>query len=526
MNVPSTQQPLPLHPPTTLYPSPPPQQTAQAPAPVSAASAPASAAASGPAQGSTGQQRELGKNALRRPHRKSRLGCVNCKARRVKCDESHPTCGFCLARQLTCQYPEPPIPAGQPQHNLYEQHRQSISPQSPAHRGVVPKNDPRQSTFAPMGPASATSSPPNNYSTTMGSQHDPRRTSDIAIAMAAVTVATGPLPPPNSPGSNYGHKLNMDDLELLLNFTNSTVNSMSRHSHILDLWREDVPKLALDHPFLMHAILALSSVHLGRFPEAGRHRSADYYFSQAKNHWYQAEQLVGPLLSSGANEVTCHALYMFALLAAFFAIARGPTPDSWLPMGGGPHERKNEHILEWSVLTRAIIPDDKEQWARLERGPVGALASLTVKCMNMLATSSGRPEAEPFRRLREYIMDSEYHNRELRDRYIRIVNGVSQCYSVTYDEKGFPEKHARDMGWYSFVAVADDTKFLELLKNFTPNALIIYAYSVVIVKDVDFGWMTEGWPHHTMSGIYRHLEPQYRVHLSWPIKKIGWVPPG
>lgn len=360
----------------------------------------------------------------------------------------------------------------------------------------------------------------------IGHPPNTRRASDIAIAMAAVTVAAGPLPAPNSPGLNNSRPLNLDDLELLLNFTTSTVNAMSRHTHILDLWREDVPKLALDHPFLMHAILALSSVHLGRFPQAGRRRNADYYFAQAKSHWYQAEKLVGPVLSNGFNDTTCHAVYIFALIAAFFALARGPSADNWLTLGGSSTDSQNATIFEWCVLTRAIIPNDKEQWARLECGPVGPLATLTVKCMNKLAVPSGRPEAEPFRRLREYILDTEYSNLELRDRYIRIINGISQCYSVTYDEAGFPEKHARDLGWYSFVAVADDTKFLELLRQSTPNALIIYSYSLVIVKDVDFGWMTEGWPHHTMAGIYNNIEPRYRVHLSWPIKKLGWVPPG
>ncbi|PVH84547.1 hypothetical protein DL98DRAFT_569059 [Cadophora sp. DSE1049] len=33
-----------------------------------------------------------------RPHRKSRLGCKVCKARKIKCDESRPVCGQCIKR--------------------------------------------------------------------------------------------------------------------------------------------------------------------------------------------------------------------------------------------------------------------------------------------------------------------------------------------------------------------------------------------------------------------------------------------
>ncbi|PSR94329.1 hypothetical protein BD289DRAFT_144896 [Coniella lustricola] len=37
-------------------------------------------------------------------HRKSRLGCTRCKARRVKCDETKPTCGGCKRHSVQCVY--------------------------------------------------------------------------------------------------------------------------------------------------------------------------------------------------------------------------------------------------------------------------------------------------------------------------------------------------------------------------------------------------------------------------------------
>ncbi|KAM5354122.1 hypothetical protein ACJ41O_000772 [Fusarium nematophilum] len=41
----------------------------------------------------------------RRGHSKSRLGCFNCKRRRVKCDERQPGCARCARLGLRCQYP-------------------------------------------------------------------------------------------------------------------------------------------------------------------------------------------------------------------------------------------------------------------------------------------------------------------------------------------------------------------------------------------------------------------------------------
>ena len=39
-----------------------------------------------------------------RAHTKSRLGCRNCKLRRVKCDESKPQCNRCTSFGVACNY--------------------------------------------------------------------------------------------------------------------------------------------------------------------------------------------------------------------------------------------------------------------------------------------------------------------------------------------------------------------------------------------------------------------------------------
>ncbi|KAJ5216650.1 uncharacterized protein N7498_003057 [Penicillium cinerascens] len=41
----------------------------------------------------------------KRPHHKSRNGCLSCKRRRVKCDESTPACTNCAKRRENCEWP-------------------------------------------------------------------------------------------------------------------------------------------------------------------------------------------------------------------------------------------------------------------------------------------------------------------------------------------------------------------------------------------------------------------------------------
>ncbi|KAI1071051.1 hypothetical protein LB507_011520 [Fusarium sp. FIESC RH6] len=46
----------------------------------------------------------------RRAHTRSRMGCIECKARRVKCDENRPICLNCIRLNKACEYPPVQVP--------------------------------------------------------------------------------------------------------------------------------------------------------------------------------------------------------------------------------------------------------------------------------------------------------------------------------------------------------------------------------------------------------------------------------
>ncbi|CAG1966864.1 unnamed protein product, partial [Fusarium graminearum] len=52
---------------------------------------------------------------MRKPHKKSRLGCQTCKRRKIKCDEVKPQCGKCIQFGVWCDFsPQPPRPHASP----------------------------------------------------------------------------------------------------------------------------------------------------------------------------------------------------------------------------------------------------------------------------------------------------------------------------------------------------------------------------------------------------------------------------
>ncbi|KAH7303616.1 hypothetical protein B0I35DRAFT_364637 [Stachybotrys elegans] len=68
----------------------------------------------------------------KRPHRKSRFGCDQCRKRRVKCDERMPRCTNCTQRSEDCRFSRR---QGLQQH--HQQHHSSVESSSPG-RAVMP----------------------------------------------------------------------------------------------------------------------------------------------------------------------------------------------------------------------------------------------------------------------------------------------------------------------------------------------------------------------------------------------------
>ncbi|KAI3150015.1 transcriptional regulator family: Fungal Specific TF [Penicillium roqueforti] len=196
--------------------------------------------------------------AVRRPHRKSRHGCMECKRRRVKCDETRPICTNCAKRHSECDTGTPFI---------VESNRKSGNSKFP---GVL-------------------------------SQHDSEN--------AAISA---------------GSALNLNDLELMMQWCNTTFRTLSRNERTDPIWRYIVPEEALLHPFLMHGVLALSSLHLARTGMELTRRAS--YLNRAVAHQNQALALFRELLGD-VKESNAKAMFAFAGIVVIYTFAFPHTPD-------------------------------------------------------------------------------------------------------------------------------------------------------------------------------------------------------
>ncbi|KAL3457682.1 hypothetical protein BJX64DRAFT_268451 [Aspergillus heterothallicus] len=159
-----------------------------------------------------------------RSHRKSRTGCLQCKKRRVKCDESAHPCANCSFRGLDCAYPEPPAPASRPPPAL----SRTASPAQQLPTG-------RTTVAAP------------------GNGHTPH-SQEISSQNQEAT----PPSPPNP------YRL---QLELMHTFSTSTYKSLFAEPTENHTWQVLIPRRALEaeakseNSFLLDGILSVAALH-------------------------------------------------------------------------------------------------------------------------------------------------------------------------------------------------------------------------------------------------------------------------
>lgn len=134
----------------------------------------------------------------RRPHKKSRNGCNECRRRRVKCDEGQPNCSRCIDRDIACEYPR-------------RAHR------CPSSSGSLPE-----------------------------------ATSAIEPSTQRRQVAALPL-------CSTGHSISRE-LEVMHYWCTRTCHSFT--PHLAELFRDQIGRESLRHEFLMNALLALTSFHI------------------------------------------------------------------------------------------------------------------------------------------------------------------------------------------------------------------------------------------------------------------------
>ncbi|KAL0573941.1 hypothetical protein V5O48_008010 [Marasmius crinis-equi] len=227
-----------------------------------------------------------------RTHRKSRLGCIQCKKRRVKCDEKRPVCGSCERRRTECifEYYIPDADYGR---------ESSVGTPSDADSGSGSRSPVDSMQITPFNPS-----------------------------------VRRPLTP--APFTS----LDTTSLKLFYHFCNVTASTISANNAPAAL-QHLVPQLAFGHPSLMHALLAVAAQHMHHLLGPEPQNTDHDYPSLALAHRSSAA-----LLLPAITDPDIHLLHLGFLSALEYAQASGPeTQDIFSIVAFHYNSFKGRHFL-------------------------------------------------------------------------------------------------------------------------------------------------------------------------------------
>ncbi|CAG8198311.1 unnamed protein product [Penicillium olsonii] len=401
----------------------------------------------------------------RRSHRKSRAGCVQCKKRKVKCDENKPSCQNCERHGVICSFASP-----------------SRLPSAP------PAVDFAESPGPSSGPENATS---------------------------RVTTILPPIPPitPQSLPSLHSlapfpSTLAVFDLELLHHYTTSTCYTLSRSPAVQTVWREEAPRIGFSEPLVLHTLLALTGLHLARSDESRRASC----LAHAHMHHSIAVREVVPLVAPLAQDNGA-ALFMFSTLTCMFSCAKPSEEGQFLVL----FERGG--LANWARFfrgTKTIIHSGGEDLRK------GKLAPIFMNG-EFLAASHRSPEAleqgKPYVWELQVMIQKECSaDPQLLNVYQETLDELARTLALTIRPDSMRRLETADVFRW-LLDISDD--YLNLVLQEAPIALIIFAYWCAAIRQIEWMWWMDGLSSRLLTQLVSVLDPKYREWLWWPDEIIN-----
>ncbi|KAK0648556.1 hypothetical protein B0T16DRAFT_326522 [Cercophora newfieldiana] len=420
----------------------------------------------------------------RKAHRKSRTGCATCKSRKVKCDERHPACLNCITHGVKC-----------------------------------PFLTVKQSTSASTRPSGGTR---------VAKPRSPTYISPISPTTSAPLSVPSTTPPPASAPEQ--DDLPLLELELLHNFTTQTYSTLAADAGVCDFWRVNVVQIGLQCDYIMRAILAISALHLAYHRPSRR----DFWTAQGiVFHQRAARSAVRFIAPSGVHNLDDAVnLFVFSMLTIYFALAspRHSLADGSFFIGGA----SSPSLPDWTFLLNGA-----KSFSHIlgSQGHDTVLAPFLAygHVRYHAARDTPRPSTSlsGVAALRERILAaSPAPSQDVLATYAHALDELELALVARQSEE-MPRDVLDAMLWLWEVS----DSLVPLLKSGTgeggspsgkpaQEAVAIFAHFSILLRHHESHWWLQGWAEHLISQAWEILDEEHRSWIEWPMREIGWTPPG
>ena len=338
---------------------------------------------------------------------------------------------------------------------------------------------------------------------------------DLRKTPSASERSTSATPGPSLSGTSRDQgELNLTDLQLLTHWTFTASLSFGYKVGDEVAWQKDITQMASRHPFLMHAILAISALSMARSVSVSE---SQHYLLAAAHHQSKTfpsyRQIINDV-EQNMNEENSHAVIATASLISVYSLYSLGSPG--LPDSIGQGRCTLNEVCEWLSLIRGARGIMLYRWDWTANGPMSF-------CLREGPTEidlSYGPEDTHLASL-DGVFASWEPSPETQSSEIEAYQATLMLLRETFAalaqrQPGVGPKVALLVWVEKF-----PQRYLELLGEQRPAALILLAhYCVMLQRCGARYWYAEGAAERIMSMVYHALEQKWRHWIAWPFEEI------
>ncbi|RAL14677.1 Zn(II)2Cys6 transcription factor [Aspergillus homomorphus CBS 101889] len=406
----------------------------------------------------------------RRSHNKSRLGCQNCKRRRVKCDEKKPACTPCSRHSIDCDFTHPPAVSS------------------------VPRATTRQYRFRRSKYQAETQT---ESSTTSRSDSEARYSASVSTGTQCDLAVSQP------PGG-----VSFADLKLYHHFMTTACKTLADEKADTNrVWSDHVARWGISFPSILHLILSLSALHLASENPDSRAE----YIAQADDHFTFGVRSVTGVLALLDSE-NCQLIYMSAALICLAYFGRGPRTGEFLVFS---HTGQSE----WLVLLRGVRSILITHHQRIFTGVLTPVPDDSIKSVSPAMQTELDQHLSQILDVRSWIK-LQVGETAVWAIYDAAIEDLMTIFKETYEfrsagKDGINLMHLA-IGWVYRVK----DKMIALLEARDPYALVVYAHWSIILQYMQSSWLMRGWDEHVVLGVKASLPPELHGWIEYPLRVI------
>jgi len=310
--------------------------------------------------------------------------------------------------------------------------------------------------------------------------------------------------------------LDVKDLELFHFYTTTTSLTISNIPERQQLWQQVVPKIAFSHPFLLRGLLAFSALHLAyRTPEK---RTA--LRAEAAVHYDAGVTLFRAAMMKITSE-NCTGCFAFSSLLAVYAWASSDqNGDLFFSKTSSTGDQLTP---EWATLLRGIrhIVEVAGQW--IEKGPMKLLM-----CPWAMEFQGVDPELMreihpgPSARLTALsrLWNRSTAKLDATDVVVldRTLTQLHEAYWMMRSSD--KECQTASVGIALAWPIRVPERFLAMVNNMDPEALILLAHYSLLLNKVDNVWFMHGMGGHLLRSIQQRLGKEWESWIAWPLQDL------